>query len=621
MEFILGCNYWASNAGTEMWKQWSEGAIREDFEILSSHGVRYLRVFPNWRDFQPVIPYYGGEGKHKGYYLEGDRMVKNPYFLDENMLDKFDKFCEIAEEYDLKFIVGLLTGWMSGRLFIPPVLYGKNLFSDATALMLEQKFIKGFVSRFKDKKCIYAWDLGNECNCLSETESRERADTWTMTIANAIRANDPDRPIVSGMHGLDTWKAWNIFNHAESVDILTTHPYPYWVAHCSEAKITSVQTLMHATCQTKYYAELGNKPCLVEELGSMGPMICGDEEAAGFLKVNLFSNWANGAPGVMWWCANEQIHLMFAPYTDNPCETELGMIDKYRKPKSVLKVLKEFAEWLKRIDFVLPKAEVDAVCLMSENVNGDNWGLAYSSYCLARQAGLNVRFAYANRGIPDAENYILPCVSSSFMSLNSYMELRKRVYEGAKVYISNANGIIPEFADFTGLRVRNSETREEGGEFKIGDKTLGFKRTRNFILDEAGAEILARDHSGNPLFSRHHYGKGMVYYLNFPLENNMIGVCDAFDGNQHEVYRKVFAEQLENHVVSVDSKYVGITHHGDKNKVYVVMINYSEKEEEINISIKPGYRITRLLSGCLEKIEPFGAVIMELEDEVLHMQL
>ncbi|MBQ6876105.1 MAG: cellulase family glycosylhydrolase, partial [Lachnospiraceae bacterium] len=306
MDFILGCNYWASNAGTEMWNQWSEEAVRDDFEILSSHGVEYLRVFPNWRDFQPVIPLYGCRGRSKGFLLDGDKTVANPYFLDEEMLDKFDRFCDLAEEYGLKFIVGLITGWMSGRLFVPPVLYGKNLFSDATALMLEQRFIKGFVNRFKHRKCIYAWDLGNECDCLSETESRERADTWAMMISNAIRANDPTRPIISGMHGLDIGKMWNMFDQSESVDMFTTHPYPYWVAHCSEAKVTSVQTLMHATCQTKYYAELGNRPCLVEEIGTMGPMLCGDKEAGDFLKVNLFSNWANGATGVMWWCANEQ---------------------------------------------------------------------------------------------------------------------------------------------------------------------------------------------------------------------------------------------------------------------------------------------------------------------------
>ena len=45
MEFILGCNYWASNAGIEMWREFEPDTIDNDLKILSTHGVKYLRVF------------------------------------------------------------------------------------------------------------------------------------------------------------------------------------------------------------------------------------------------------------------------------------------------------------------------------------------------------------------------------------------------------------------------------------------------------------------------------------------------------------------------------------------------------------------------------------------------
>lgn len=45
----------------------------------------------------------------------------------------------------------------------------------------------------------------------------------------------------------------------------------------------------------------------------MGPMICNEAVAAGFMKINLYSNWANGAKGLLWWCANEQSHLEASP--------------------------------------------------------------------------------------------------------------------------------------------------------------------------------------------------------------------------------------------------------------------------------------------------------------------
>ncbi len=56
---MVGCNYWASNAGTEMWRNRGEETVDEDFRKLSRYGVKYLRVFPNWRNFQPIVPLMG----------------------------------------------------------------------------------------------------------------------------------------------------------------------------------------------------------------------------------------------------------------------------------------------------------------------------------------------------------------------------------------------------------------------------------------------------------------------------------------------------------------------------------------------------------------------------------
>ena len=62
MKFILGCNYWASNAGADMWRDFDIECIDKDVKILSEYGVKHMRVFPNWRDFQPVEPVLGGGG-------------------------------------------------------------------------------------------------------------------------------------------------------------------------------------------------------------------------------------------------------------------------------------------------------------------------------------------------------------------------------------------------------------------------------------------------------------------------------------------------------------------------------------------------------------------------------
>jgi len=61
--FGMGCNYWASHAGTAMWSDWRPEIVESDFKKLSDHGVEWLRVFPLWPDFQPITQ-MRGQGGH-----------------------------------------------------------------------------------------------------------------------------------------------------------------------------------------------------------------------------------------------------------------------------------------------------------------------------------------------------------------------------------------------------------------------------------------------------------------------------------------------------------------------------------------------------------------------------
>ena len=45
MDFILGCNYWASNAGADMWRCFDANAIEKDIKTLSEYGITHIRAF------------------------------------------------------------------------------------------------------------------------------------------------------------------------------------------------------------------------------------------------------------------------------------------------------------------------------------------------------------------------------------------------------------------------------------------------------------------------------------------------------------------------------------------------------------------------------------------------
>lgn len=617
-EFFLGCNYWASNAGTDMWRDWSEEAIREDFDILTEHKITHLRVFINWRDFQPVIPMMRGGGYIAEYYLEGEKKPQNPYGLDEVMMERFGRFCDICEEYGLKLIVGLITGWMSGRTFIPPALYGKNLCNDPIAISFELKLVKGVVQRFKDKKAIMAWDLGNECNCMIPAENRYAAYSWTGMIANAIRANDPSRPVVSGMHSIkaaDKDQTWTIEDQSEFCDVLTTHPYPLWVEHASKDMIISFRTLNHASCETKYYSDLGNKPCLVEEIGTMGPMICNEEKAAQFLRVNLLANWVHKAEGVMWWCANEQTNLDSQPYTRNMCETELGMINANREPKPVLKAMKQFAHDKKLWNIELSKPREDAVCILTEGQ--DHWGTAYMSWCLAKQISMNLHFCYANKEIDKAPVYMMPSLrGTTAMPKELYQDLKQRIKDGAVLYISNANGFLSGFEDLTGLRVEDSCQFSQQRNALLDGKKIPFTRNQFYKLKAVDAEVLSYDDEGDIAVAVHKYGKGLVYYVNFPLESMLLNENDAFapSKNRAQIYKTVFADALSEREAKIDNPNLALTFHQQEDeKLYLAIINYSGEKQVTNLEIKAGYRVSEVITGSTDEVEPFDISIIALE--------
>ncbi len=621
-DFILGCNYWASHAGTDMWRNWQKQIIENDLKILKANNIEYLRIFPNWRDFQPVVPFYSSKGSFYEYRLEGEIIPNNAYFLDENILNRFAEFCDIAEANGLKLIVGLITGWMSGRLFIPPALYGKNIFTDSSAQMLQLKFVRGFVENMKDKKSIFAWDLGNECNVMSETESREAAYVWSAMISNAVKAIDQTRPIISGMHTLSIWEpgeknAWSIADQAETTDILTTHPYPFWVKHCSKDKISSIRTLLHATAETKYYSDIGGKNCLVEEIGTMGPMICDDETAAGFMRVNLYSNWANGATGLMWWCANDQSALKFPPYSWSMCERELGMLDANLTPKPMLEEMRIFADFKNSLDFELPPLKIDAVCILTKEQ--DHWGVAYAAYILAKQAGLNISFSYCDAPIPDSELYLMPSIEGTLvMPKERYDELKAKIHDGAKLYISIDNAFLTEFSKLTGVIVQDSEDMDKSEKIILDKKSLEIKRKRRYHIIPENAEVLYYDDSGIPALTKNNYGNGEVFYANFPLESYLINKENAFADNYYRIYKKFGADILKEKILNINNPFVGVTEHFADGRIFVVIINYSGEKQGIELSIAQNYIIKKIYSsGLLEinsikDIEPYQAFILKI---------
>ena len=615
MEFLLGCNYWASNAGVDMWRNFSPEAIEKDLKKLSSHGVRYMRVFPLWRDFQPVKPNLGGRGSVRQFVMEDGSNPENPYYLDEKMLHRFSQFLDICDKYNIKLVVGIITGWMSGGLFIPSALYNKNIIEDRTALYFEQLFIKGFVEKFKEREAIYAWDLGNECNILGSIQNSFSAASWTAMISNAIKAADPTRAVVSGLQTTNLVDNWKLQDQGMFTDIPTTHPYPYWSTLGVVDETLSFRTNLYATALTKMVADITGKPSFAEEIGTMGPMVCDDKNSADYLRYNLFSLWANGSIGAMWWCNSDQNLIDTFPYTEQMVEQELGLMNDKGEAKPVLAEMKKFAEFLESNDIVLPKAQEQAVCLLTRGQ--EHVAVAYATYVLAKSVGLNIKFSYAaEQEIPDAKLYLMPSATGQNpFSNDTYEKLKEKVYGGADLYISSGKLILEGFEKFAGLKVKDSSAFTETKTINLDGEKLNLWFAGQRIYEVTTATVLASDENGNPVITVNKYGKGRVFFVDAPIEANIAKAHNAFGDKNDLIYKTVFKDHINDLPVGIDTNDVVCTVHSDDKNTYLVAINHSSEEKELKINLKGNFETQKVLYGEENIIKAFDACVLKLKSK------
>jgi hypothetical protein len=524
------------------------------------------------------------------------------------MMERFAEFLDLLSAQGLRGIVGLLTGWMSGRLFVPPALDGLQVLTDATALRWQVRFVRHFVGTFKNHPAILAWDLGNECNCMGQA-TQDQAYVWTALITQTIRAVDHTHPVVSGLHGLSPTGKWTPFDQGELTDLLTTHPYPVFTPHCDQDPVNTVRTILHSTAESRFYADLGGKPCLCEEIGTLGPMIASERIAADFVRAALFSLWAHDCLVLLWWCGSDQTHLEHAPYDWCAVERELGLLRVDGRAKPVFKEISAFRRMLEGLPFpALPPRTREAVCILTEGQ--DHWPVAYSAFILAKQAGFDLEFQHASQPLREAPFYLVPCLSGHRMiSRRRTLDLLARVKAGATLYLSLDTGLPDGFEALTGLEPQLRQKRREPGNITFegvegltsipdcGTFKVDFRATR--------ATVLGREPDGNPAFTVAPYGRGRVYFLAVPMEMTLAKTPGAFHSESASpwwrLYQHMAGAFLKDRAVRKVHPLIGLTEHRlDASNRIAVIVNYSPHGVRETLALRRGWQLRQVLHGEVE---------------------
>ena len=594
----VGANYWASHAATEMWRKWDAKVVEEDLRVLSKNGIKLLRVFPNWADFQPIHAcFLSGDNFDKVYetrmFDAEEPLLDTPCGragVDERMVERFEEFCDLAEKHGIRLIVPLLTGQMTFRNYIPPALANRNPFSDPYALMWEGRYLECLVSRLKAKKAIVAWESGNEARILGKSETAFQSEAWLRYVHQAIRCADPSRPVI-GVDGLNISREgkWPSAMNAALSDYVTTHPYGFW-GNAYNDDFLSVRSLTFAAAQTYALEQIAGKPAFIEEHGSRRQEQTSRKGVADYVRGMLWNTWALDCRAMLWWCAYDQTGMTVAPYNwRQPC-VELGIFRRDRTPYPAVDVVRKFAAFQNGLPFAaLPKAKTDAVVLATDT------DLVHSSYILARQAGIFPRFANPEENLPDADCYFLPDAKGrAYLTIERWEELKARVRSGATLYLSWNDTFLDSMEEVGGIEVAYRQQTGGADVCDFGDfrQTFGYSVKRRF--NALTAETLAKNQNGEGVFFRNRYGKGTVYVFAHNFEKTGYATSGKYEGDAWKVWEKV--RPIER-LLAVGEKNVFVSEHCfDSGRCGLLVVNNSGHPYAGMSALRKGWHVNQAIT-------------------------
>lgn len=595
-KFFTGINYWDSAHATRMWQEFDEAVIDADMQALCRAGVDSLRVFPLWSDFQPLT---GGDAADRVYeFMLGGEPLPDTEAgragVSEEMCQRFERFCELAQKHNLKLIVGLITGQMSFGGFYPPVFSGShNAMSNPTMCKWQLRYIKYFITRMKKQNAIIGWDLGNEAECIAADVEPDEFHVWCTSIANAIRVADPTRPVISGFGTVPlTEGKGNSHDVGEYCDIHTVHPYHFKQL---KAPLHSMAPVMEIAYRARIAEDLSGIPTFVQEFGAIGYMVCSYETEAAFYRSAGLSCMANGCHGIMYWCAFDQGHHTFTPYNWNNIGSQYGFFKADRTEKPIAEANRYLCKFSNAVPNGLPGHVRDCTIIVPrENSNAGE--ILRTSFLLAKEAGLDASFSYVLDPIPDSPLYFFPCpTGNKAITKRRWNELLKKVENGSRLFLTLSKGLFREIPETFGVRIDYRYERAYSDRICIEGEELPIGSPYTFSVSPTTARVLAADSHGNPVLFENDYGKGKMYLSVLPLEEYVGNRDGAFLDEDapayHVVYRMIADGIASEKISNIDCRWIFRTEHiENENTRYIFLINHNIKEERASLRLAKGWR-------------------------------
>lgn len=360
--FMTGVNYWPRRKAMYWWSDFDAAEVQEEFAIIATLGLRIVRLFLLWDDWQPT-----------------------PDSVSPECLKNLETVCDIAAANGLGLNITFFTGHMSGPNWSPgwlldktkinqdyrPVVSGgtaqphpyRNYFTESEGWNAQLLQLRTVVGALHQHPAVWMWNLGNEPDLFSVAPNRETSVRWIREMTDTIKAIDPVHQVTCGLHvgSLYNATAHRIDDAFNIVDTAVMHAYPMYVpwsrGPLDPDFVPYCCALTTALC---------GKPTLMEEFGgcTVGPgepsavwewtrfgephkqYMATEEDLAAYLEQVLPRLVEVGATGAMVWC-----YADYAPelWTRPPCDETIherffGLVRPDGSLKPHAEVLRRFNE-------------------------------------------------------------------------------------------------------------------------------------------------------------------------------------------------------------------------------------------------------------------------------------
>jgi endo-1,4-beta-mannosidase len=262
---------------------------------------------------------------------------------------------------------------------------------------------------------------------------------------------------------------------------------------------------------------------------------------------------------------------------------------------------------------------------------------ALTTFILARRAGLKADFPRENADWAKRPMLFMPSPITStgdaflaHVHSDFYEKAKKYVENGGLLYASVASdGAIPEMASLFGARLVDRAVSSEVtlkfvarfGDFKPGD-TLHYivpsatTESWGTLLELTTGKIIAVDQDGHPALVANTLGSGKTLLSAYPLEHYLASVPAVFDRveDTHRIYQAFRDWAGVRPVFHADRPTVEVSTLNGDRRGYVVVVNHSDKTENVKIS-------TTVAARAVTRISPEGSEPITMEGPGWRMDL